>query len=279
MSAETLALHNGAPPGAALAHSRALHYGDGVFRTVLRHGGDFVDWEAQLAKLAQDAAALGLAAPATGLLDAEARMLFGPQAEGVLKILLWRAGSHRGYRSETPASERLLLRYLLPDFDAACWTRGIRAFIAEQRLASQPQLAGIKHLNRLEQVLASREWPAEAQEGVVLSASGAPLGGTRSNLFWVQRGQLCTPDLSEGGVAGLTRDRVLEAAHACGLRIAIAAFALTELMESEEAFFTNSLFGLWPLRELGERRWATPGAHTRALMQRLAHPLVQDSPK
>lgn len=274
MSEIPVALFNGAPLDAGWALSRGLHYGDGVFRTALRRHGRWIDWPAQLAKLGDDAARIDLHAPDAATLSAEADELAGTQADAVLKILLWRSGAGRGYRSDQRASERLLLRYPLPPFPAAYWTQGICTFRSAVRLSAQPRLAGIKHLNRLEQVLASRDWPDQAQEGILLSAAGSPVCGTRSNLFWLKAGRLCTPDLRDCGVAGVMRARVLALAAHLEIPIETANYPLQALLDADEAFVTNSLVGLWPLQRFEARSWAAPGPLTRRLSQALAHPLI-----
>ena len=266
------ALLNGAPTEDALAASRGLHYGDGVFRTLLRHGGQLLDFKLQMNKLAHDAAALGLDAPDAELLRREAEAVGGGAPQGVVKILLFRAAGGRGYGPATRQAERLLLAYPLPAYPAAHWREGVSAFRCGLRLGRQPALAGIKHLNRLEQVLASRDWPDGAAEGILCDERGAPVCGTRSNLFWVSGGELCTPALDGCGVAGMMRDKVLAAAAALGLKVRVETRPWTLLMDAEEAFVTNSLIGLWPLRTLEQRRWAASGPVSRRLAAVLRHP-------
>jgi len=274
MSGAAAALFNGAALNADWALSRGLHYGDGVFRTLLRYRGHWLDWSAQLAKLSADAARIDLRAPDAASLSAEADALAGEQSACVLKILLWRAGSGRGYRSEEQAAERLLLRYALPDYAAACWESGVRAFLCEFKLAQQPRLAGIKHLNRLEQVLASRDWPQDAQEGILLSAAGDLVGGTRSNLFWFKDGRMLTPDLRDCGVAGVMRARVLALAAQMQLPLETGRYPLQALLDADEAFVCNSLIGLWPLHALHGHNWRAPGVLTQRIAAALAHPCI-----
>jgi 4-amino-4-deoxychorismate lyase len=142
-------------------------------------------------------------------------------------------------------------------------------------MARQPQLAGIKHLNRLEQVLAARDWQDDADEGILCDGEDQPVCGTRSNLFWVTAAGLHTPALEDCGVAGIMRDRVIEAARAERLPVQIAATHWTCLMDSEEAFVTNSLIGIWPLRAIGDRCWTAPGPVTARLARALGHPQLR----
>jgi 4-amino-4-deoxychorismate lyase len=268
----TAALFNGQPDATALAWHRGLHYGDGVFRTSLVYAGRCVDLDLQVDKLRRDAQALGLRPPPAAALATEAAALAAGTPRAALKMLLLRAGAERGYRSEADACDRLLCRYPAPEFPAARWERGIRAFRSDFRLAAQPALAGIKHLNRLEQVLASRAWQEGADEGIVADAEGRPVSGTRSNLFWVAAGVLRTPALETCGVAGLMRDKVLAAAAALGQPVTVGPASWEELESAEEAFVTNSMVGLWPLSSLDSRAWHAPGPVTRRLSEHLRHP-------
>jgi 4-amino-4-deoxychorismate lyase len=269
-----VALLNGVALDQPLAASRGLHYGDGVFRTLLKFDGQLVDFKLQILKLEHDARALGLDPPAAGLLRQEAEALSAGAAAAVLKILLLRAGTGRGYAPRGAATDRLLLRYPLPQYPASHWREGIRAFRCGLRLGRQPVLAGIKHLNRLEQVLATRDWPEDMDEGVLCDERGAPICGTRSNLFWVEGGVLHTPALDGCGVAGMMRDKVLAAAAALALTVRIETRPWTKLIDADEAFVSNSLIGLWPLRELEQRRWPAPGPVTARLAAALRHPYI-----
>jgi 4-amino-4-deoxychorismate lyase len=274
MSASPPALLNGAPLDQSLAGSRGLHYGDGVFRTVLHFDGLLVDFRLQAQKLEHDARVLGLDPPDFDTLRQEAEALSAGARNGVLKILLLRADAGRGYAPRTAATDRLLLLYPLPDYPAAHWREGVDAFRCGVRLGRQPALAGVKHLNRLEQVLASRDWPEGMAEGILCDERGAPVCGTRANLFWVGQGTLHTPALDGCGVAGVMRDKVLACATALGLTVRVESRPWSKLVDADEAFLTNSLIGIWPLRRLEQRQWQAPGPVTTRLAAVLRHPFI-----
>lgn len=275
MSAAPPALFNGAAADQPLVLSRGLHYGDGVFRTLLKYNKQVVDFKLQFIKLSHDAAALDLEPPPAETLRAEAEAVSAGAADGVIKLMLLRGGAGRGYRPQTRQADRLVLAYPLPAYPAEHWSRGIAAFRCSLKLGRQPALAGIKHLNRLEQVLGGRAWPDDAEEGILCDESLTPVCGTRSNLFWVRQGQLRTPALASCGVAGMMRDKVLAGAAALGIPVEVGSWPWQDLMEADEAFVTNSLIGMWPLRSLEQRSWQAPGLLTRRLMAALRHPLIQ----
>jgi 4-amino-4-deoxychorismate lyase len=136
-------------------------------------------------------------------------------------------------------------------------THGVRLRLCDLRLAIQPRLAGVKHLNRLENVLAAAEWnDPEIAEGLLLDSESHVVEGTRSNLFLVSQGVLVTPKLSRCGVAGVQRGRVLAWALQHGIALQVRDVTLEEVRQADELFLTNSLIGLWPVRELEQRVWS-----------------------
>lgn len=272
MSEAPVVLLNGAPATAQAWLSRALHYGDGVFRTCLIYNSQLIDAEQQLETLRRDAETLGLDCPEDSRLLSEIKQLTQACDTGVLKILLVRAGQGRGYRPASGVVDGVLIRYPAPRFAASSWTSGIRAFRCALRLADQPRLAGVKHLNRLEQVLASAQWVEDADEGILCDRVGRPIGGIRSNLFWVKDGALYTPALDHCGVAGMMRSKVMALAGKAGIECKIGAWRWRELQMADEVFVTNSLIGIWPVRELERRRLVAPGPVTARLTAALGHP-------
>lgn len=274
---EIVALVNGGPPGTAILTSRALHYGDGVFRTLLRHEGRWLDFDRHYVKLVQDCRALDLDPPHVGQLEAELEALGGGRAvPAVGKIILARAGGGRGYTPGTRQCDRILLRYPAPRYPASCWSEGVAAIRSTVSLAEQPRLAGAKHLNRLENVLAAKGWPSGVQEALMTDIAGRLVCGTRSNVFWVEGGRLLTPKLTRCGVAGLMRARVIEAARSLGLNTDVVEVPFDQLLQAREAFICNSVIGLWPLRRVDAHDFGTPGSLALRLQGLLAHPPLAD---
>lgn len=249
---------------------RGLLYGDGVFRTLLARHGRALHWPLHYQKLRHDCAALGIACPDFDLLSAELARLLPDHPDAVYKLIVTRGAAARGYAPDPDATPtRIWDASPLPVFPADWAEQGVRLHLCGLRLGEQPLLAGVKHLNRLENVLAAAEFAGgEAAEGLLLDAHGRVVEGTRSNLFLVSAGRLLTPQLSRCGVAGVQRGRVLAAAAELGLPCEVRDIALEELLAADEVFLCNSVFGLWPVAEFGARRWAG-FAHTRRLRDRL----------
>jgi 4-amino-4-deoxychorismate lyase len=140
------------------------------------------------------------------------------------------------------------------------------------RLGENPLLAGLKHLNRLEQVLAQLELRGHAvEQGLLLDTSGLVVGGTNSNLFAVLGAKLVTPTLQRCGIKGVMRRVVLETARALGIDAEERDLTLEQTLAADEVFVTNALFGIWPVATIDSRRFAV-GAVTQRLMARLKYP-------
>lgn len=269
------ALLNGKVTG-ELIQSRGLHFGDGVFRTLLIWRGQPVDWDLHMQKLSQDCTALQLKMPDIRLLRAEADQLTHQSDRAVLKIILCRRYEGRGYASETEEVDRLLLLQLAPLFPLAHWTEGIQLFVCGISLSPQPALAGIKHLNRLEQVLASRHWPKDMDEGILCDKEGCPVSGTRTNLFWIKNGTLHTPLLHSCGVSGVMRKKIMLLSYSNKIMVTEVTAPMDHLHQADEVFVTNSLLGIWPVRQLENRTWHAPGPITQRLQIALNHPRLAE---
>jgi 4-amino-4-deoxychorismate lyase len=147
-----------------------------------------------------------------------------------------------------------------PDYSDAARERGVVSHICFTRLDHCTAIAGIKHLNRLQQVLASREWEdPDIAEGLMLDTQDYLIEGTKSNLFLIKEGVLITPDLQHCGVAGVMRGLVLDIAVEKGIEVKVTNLALQDLWEAEGLFLTNSLIGIWPVREIAGRTFAVDG--------------------
>ncbi|MBZ0105098.1 MAG: aminodeoxychorismate lyase [Sulfuricella denitrificans] len=262
-------LINGIPVDAVSANDRGLLYGDGVFRTLKREGGLSRCWPRHYAKLAHDCAALGLRCPDAATLAFELAQL---PPDCVAKIIVTRGPGARGYAIAADVlPTRIVTASALPGYPESHCSSGVKAHLCKLRLSSQPRLAGIKHLNRLENVLARMEWDdASVAEGLLLDEAGSVIEGTMSNVFAWQGGVLHTPDLSRCGVAGVQRDRILFLAAELGLSVAVAPLELDELMAADEVLLSNSVIGLWQVREFNGRVWqgGEIGARLRPLLER-----------
>lgn len=236
---------------------RGLQYGDGLFETLAVQDGHIRRLDPHLDRLRDGCARLRLPMPDEAMLRRELDRAAEGESRAVLKLILTRGPGGRGYRPpESPSVTRLVLRHAWPDYPADWYTQGIELRVCTTRLAVGSPLAGLKHLNRLEQVLARAEWGEGAQEGLMLDAEDRVVEGTMSNLFASPaEGRLVTPDVSRSGVAGVTRRHILERARAEGLSVEVHSLTLEKLLESREVFVCNSIAGVWPVQRIGSRSY------------------------
>ena len=261
-------------PGDALGlKSRGLAYGDGVFETIAVRNGQAVLLDRHLTRVALGCQRLAIVAELAVLRDEVVRYA-AALGQGVLKLIVTRGDSARGYAADPQAAARRILQGSpSPAYPQAHRAQGVELYPCSTRLAEQPLLAGLKHLNRLEQVLARAEWsdPAFA-EGLMLDVSGRLVEGVYSNLFLVVDGVLHTPALHRCGVAGVMRAELLEQAATLGLQVSVGDLWPADLARAEEVFVCNSVYGVWPVRAFASLRWPA-GPLTRKL-QGIAHALL-----
>ncbi len=269
---------NGSAAQAVSPLERALHYGDGLFETIACIAGRPRFLDRHLRRLALGCARLGFE-PADGAgLRHEIEELAAPSDRAVVKLLLSRGvAAARGYAvTGLEKATRVTFRYAWQRDDPLLAHAGVRVRIAALRLGENPHLAGVKHCNRLEQVLARREpsGPGIA-EALLFSSSGALIFGTMSNVFLVLAGKLCTPRLDRCGVAGIMREVVCGLTAQAGIAFEERILSPGDLLRAEEVFLTNALIGIRPVREI-DGRALVPGPLTRLLQERLAPLLAGD---
>ncbi len=259
------ALVDGVGATAIPVNDRGLNYGDGLFETILVADAEPVWWEQHLARLQRGCDMLKIGMPSNELLLCEALELCRGTTRGVLKIVVTRGSGGRGYAGAADAPPtRILSLHPKPVVPAAQHRDGIIVRWCELRLAVQPALAGLKHLNRLEQVLARSEWnDAQIAEGLMCDADERVVCATAANLFLVRDGELITAPLHRCGVAGVTREWLM---RQCA--VTERDIARVEVESADELFLTGSLRGILPVARLGQRRW-TPGPITRRLQRTL----------
>lgn len=250
-----VSLLNGNPAGDIGLDDRGLAYGDGVFRTLSMRAGVARDWSSHFAKLQHDCAALGLACPESAAWQGDLAMIATHAPDCVVKLLVTRGRANRGYQLPThQAVTRIALAFAMPQYPHENLRDGVRARICRLRLSRQPRLAGIKHLNRLENVLARAEWDdPEISEGLLFDCDEQLVGGTMSNVFLLYGTNLATPDLAGAGVAGVQRARIIEVAGRLSVDVRIGCLSRDDLASADGILLCNSIFGIWGVRQLEER--------------------------
>jgi 4-amino-4-deoxychorismate lyase len=262
----TATLINGHAGGAIDSADRGLQYGDGLFETITCRDGEPRWLALHLERLQHGCGRLRIALPDVELLCSEIRALAAGQQRCIVKVIVTRGtATRRGYApggDERPT--RIVSRHDWPEPPAHA-AAGFQLGISSVTLGTNPLLAGLKHLNRLEQVLAQLQRDAAAADEVLmLSTAGEVIGGSMSNVFLADDNGLFTPELGACGVVGVMRRLVLEAAAALGQPVSVRPVAASELLAAGEVFVTNVRWGVQSVRLLDGRALAGD-AHARRL--------------
>ena len=255
---------------------RGLAYGDGLFETILIQSARPLLLRLHLDRLCVGAECLKIPFDRIQLSDEIAQFVDEAAEESfpsgesrrVLKIILTRGVGGRGYQFSQSLQNpsRILQLFPFPDYPVENSISGIKIRMCHTRASQNSALAGLKHLNRIDNVIARNEWDdSDIREGLMLDAAGSLVEGTMSNVFIVKNGTLFTPSLVHAGVAGVMRDFVLRTADAAGISAHIVApFPLDMLTNCDELFVCNSIIGIWPVTSFESQRWSV-GSVTKRL--------------
>lgn len=250
---------------------RALQYGDGLFETIAIRGGNPRLWPLHLERLDYGCGRLGIEAPTASDLQSslEAAISDAPvdTSFATAKIIISAGSGPRGYRR--PKSSRA--RFWVGIFDSlprstGDYQDGIKTRLCQTRLAIQPQLAGIKSINRLEQVLARAEWgDDDIIEGLMRDTDDRIICGTMSNVFVITANNIATPAITRCGVSGIMRRHILTLLDEADLACDVRDIPAEELQQASEVFLTNSQFGVLPVARCENHRWSV-GPLTQQVM-------------
>jgi 4-amino-4-deoxychorismate lyase len=243
---------DGEPANLVPLDDRGLQYGDGLFETMRIRDGRVRFLEAHLARLMTGCSRLAIPFHALDSLREEIAAASQLAPAAVLKIILTRgSGPRRGYSPAGAGRPRRLMSLFANA--GAPMDAGVDVRIARLTVGENPALAGLKHLNRLENVLASAEPGHEvAFESLLRNAAGDIVGGTMSNVFVVRAGRVSTPNVDRSGVAGVMRSMVLRECAALGIGATEARIPAEDLLGADEVFITNARLGVVPVRRVGE---------------------------
>jgi 4-amino-4-deoxychorismate lyase len=269
-------LINGKPATEVSALDRGLQFGEGVFETIACINGRPRFLALHFERLEFGCERLGIQPPGQDELAQEILGLVSGVERAIVKLLVTGgAAVARGYaRSGSETATRITVRYPWPHEDPVQLHDGVMTRTLSMRLGENPRLAGLKHCNRLEQVLARAELAHAPQvaEGLLFSSSGNLVSGTMTNVFLVRESVLLTPRIDQCGVAGVMRRVILQEARRVGIPTRECELRAENLQAADEVFLTNARIGIWPVRSVDDRN-LTPGPVTRHL-QTVLQPLL-----
>ena len=250
------------------AMDRGLHYGDGLFETMAVFQGTPRFWQGHMDRLAAGCERLALPVPPQSVLLREVQTVSAGRARCMVKIILTRGVAGIGFRPrEDSVATRVVSSFSWPETEGQPELTGVATRICKLRLGIQPELAGLNHLNRLEQVVARSEWnDPTIHEGILLDREDHVISAIRSNIFLVHAGRILTPRLDRCGIRGVMRAAILAAfRERCEQR----RITLDMLPEADEVFICNVLHGVYPVRRIDHWEYA-PGPLTREVQEWLA---------
>ncbi|RMG58515.1 MAG: aminodeoxychorismate lyase [Gammaproteobacteria bacterium] len=261
---------DGSPGDCVPVDDRGLSYADGLFETLRVDDGTPCLWARHKARLRHGCRVLGIPMPEEGVLDEEAREYARRLGSGVLRLMLTRGSGGRGYSPpESVRPRRIWSIHPLPQWPASWLQRGVEVGLCRTRLSAQPLLAGLKHMARLEQVMARQELGTGLAEGLMMDGQGRVIEGTMSNLFVHFDGRWWTPRIDHSGVAGVVRSLLLETGMPDGSPVAeLETLRIDTLFAAEAMLLTNSVIGAWAVRRLAGVEFDPPLELARMIRER-----------
>lgn len=248
---------------------RGLHYGDGLFETLLLdEGGNIRFWPEHYQRLSQSAQRLNIECPHEVWFLRQLQPFTAKHEKLIIKIILTRGSKGRGL---SMPDETIPNVYLL-QYPANNYTlnQSVNCFISSIKLPDNPNLSGMKHLNRLDYVLATQELQLHPQydEAILCSPDGHVVETIVHNLFFIRNDEIYTPDLSSSGVLGIMREIVLKHLKQGGKNVNIGDYSQSDVLDADECFICNSVQGIRPVIKLQERELPV-GPITRKLQQEI----------
>ena len=238
------------PASSVDLQDRGLHYGDGVFETLLLHNGEIKYWNEHFDRLSFSADKLHIACPKKSWIEQQLKLYIELNRTLILKIILNRGNGGRGLllpEDGTPNIVMLKYDYKLPDI-----YQPVNTIISEIALPLNSNLAGLKHTNRLDYILAIerlKKHPA-ANEAILCDTDGFLVEGLVNNLFFIRRNEVYTPALDQSGVDGIMRNLIIKKLNEDAIEVHINRFTVQKLIDSDECFMCNSVQGIRPITRI-----------------------------
>lgn len=246
--------------------NRGFAYGDGIFRTMRLIEGELQDWPLHYQTLVADCSKIQIVCPSAELLMQEFKYFMSTASEeqtrfGVIKIIITRGEGARGYAPPAICEpSRVFVQTPLPAYPPGIYEHGVALYCCQTRLASQPLLAGIKHLNRLENVLARAELKdPRFFDGLLRDYEDHVIEAVSGNLFIQKDGLVMTPSLDQCGVAGVMRRKILDWYKTHGQAVVTTALHLEHLLEADAVVIANSAYGVLQVLQIDDH--AIAGNH------------------
>ncbi|MCW8864484.1 MAG: aminodeoxychorismate lyase [Colwellia sp.] len=239
--------------------NRGLAYGDGIFTTAKIVNGQVQYLSAHVKRLLLGCEKLLITPPKQAELTKQLVNVAKEYSLAVLKVIITAKSGGRGYaRSKDNGHDLLIMVHDYPAHYDEKATTGVQLAISQHQLGLNPMLAGLKHLNRLEQVLLRDELSNRTEDDLlVTNLNGEVIEATSANVFFIINGKLYTPDLSQSGVKGLMRQAILQRYP----ETSVKSLSLDEIVKAEEIFICNCVMGIMPVATFNGKALTTTRAN------------------
>jgi len=249
-------LINGKKSSGLNPFDRGLAFGDGVFRTMKIQNGVPKFWKFHYEILSHDANSIQIDIPSSRILLNDIKKLFFEPGNFVGKFIITRGVSGRGYQFKNNIKcTRVLLKNKFTPVKKEMVKTGVCLQVCKQKISENSTLSGIKHLNRLENVLAKTELEEENFDGILLDSHGHVNECISSTIIMRVGDTLYVPNQSGAGVSGVTKKIIIDNAAFMGYKVKIKNILLDDLIKSDEVVITNSIIGAIPIRKINNKKW------------------------
>ena len=250
---------NGVAQAALPAGDRSVQFGDGCFTTARVMNGEIQFLDAHLQRLQRATSSLRIEGVNWQALELEMATAAQPEQEGVVKAILTRGQGGRGYSAAGCSAPTRIVSVSGYPAQYHLWREcGVKLALSPVMLSKNPLLAGIKHLNRLEQVMIRMHLDqTDANEALVVDTAGCLVECCAANLFWRKGNQVFTPDLSQSGVDGIMRQHLIRVIESASPWVIHQVSETPEtLSDADEILICNALMPILPVAEACDRHYA-----------------------
>ena len=238
---------------------RSVQYGDGVFETIAVYDKKPEFWIDHFKRLKKGCKILKIKCPSEKFLKKEIKKFFTKLKlkKFILKIIISRGKGGRGYKlPETMKPVRILGMYKWPNYPKKNISEGVNLNICKTKLSQQPSLSGIKHLNKLEQIIARSEWTNKfISESIMLDNKNNVVEGTMSNIFGIKNNNFIVPEIKFAGIHGIMRKIIIDILKRKKEKYLIKEINIQSFLKMDEIFICNSIFGVWPVIKIKNKKF------------------------
>ncbi len=235
---------------------RGLSFGDGVFRTFLVSNGCPLNWDMQYEKLKVDADILKIKVPSKRNLLHDIKKLFSDDKTYICKVIITRGTSNQGYQyNKNIKSTRILLKINYKKINPKFYLSGVKLKVCDTRVTQHDFYGGVKHLNRMDNILAKAELNTSYFDGVMLDINGYVNECVSSNIFARYGKVILTPKQNNAGVSGVCKQIIIKNIKLLGFEFKHQNIKLAKLKKADEIIITNSIFGALFVNQIEEKKW------------------------